>query len=115
MAMPSYHMSYDSLSTNAPYNGNSHHLGLQEVSSGGVGKFPHTRAQLSAFARQYKPAEAYESDAEQDEYGRVPQSLVNEVVSLLVEEREDELKVLLKRTYLMDEESVCTAAATVLY
>ncbi|KAF8199165.1 hypothetical protein BJ912DRAFT_951130 [Pholiota molesta] len=106
MAMPSYHMSYDPLSTNAPYNGNSHHLGLQELSSGGVGKFPHTRAQLSAFARQYKPAEAYESDAEQDEYGRVPQSLVNEVVSLLVEEREDELKGLLKRTYLMDEESI---------
>ncbi len=44
MAMPSYNMSYDSLSTNAPYNGNSH--GLQEV-----GKFPHTRAQLSALAR----------------------------------------------------------------
>ncbi|KAF9478289.1 hypothetical protein BDN70DRAFT_836377 [Pholiota conissans] len=103
MAMPSYHMSYDPLSTNAPYNG---HLGAQELSSGGVGKFPHTRAQLSAIARQYKPVETYESDAEQDEYNKVPPSLVNEVVSLLVGEREEELKSLLQRTYSMDEESV---------
>ncbi|KAF8972628.1 hypothetical protein BDZ97DRAFT_1901162 [Flammula alnicola] len=72
----------------------------------GVGKFPHTRAQLSAIARQYKPLENYDSDAENDEYNRVPQSIVNEVVSLLIDEREDELKALLKTTYSMDDESV---------
>ncbi len=38
----------------------------------------------------------------------VPSSLVNEVVSLLVDEREDELQALLKRTYAMDDQSVCS-------
>lgn len=99
-----YNMSYDSLSTNAPYN-NGH--GLQE--SGGVGKFPHTRAQLSAFARQYKPNESYESE-ELDDYHKVPTSLVNEVVSLLTDERDDELQDLLKRMYSMNEQSVCISA-----
>lgn len=100
MAMPSYNMSYDPLSTNAPYNGNNH--GLQEV-----GKFPHTRAQLSAFARKYKPSDTHDSELE-DEYSRVPNSLVNEVVSLLVDERDDELQALLKRTYAMDDQNVCS-------
>jgi hypothetical protein len=103
MAMPVYHMAYDPLSTNSPYNNS-----LQEPpSSGSMGKFPHTRAQLSAIARQYKPQDSYDSDAEADEYNRVPQSIVNEVVSLLVDEREDELKTLLKTNYVMDDESVC--------
>jgi hypothetical protein len=102
MAMPVYHMAYDPLSTNAPYNNS-----LQELPPGNVGKFPHTRAQLSAIARQYKPLDVYDSDAEADEYNRVPQSIVNEVVSLLVDEREDELKTLLKTNYVMDDESVC--------
>jgi len=99
MAMPVYHMAYDPLSTNSPYNNS-----LQEPPS--LGKFPHTRAQLSAIARQYKPLDNYDSDAETDEYNRVPQSIVNEVVSLLVDEREDELKTLLKTNYVMDDESV---------
>lgn len=102
MAMPVYHMAYDPLSTNSPYNNS-----LQEPSSGNMGKFPHTRAQLSAIARQYKSLDNYDSDAEADEYNRVPQSIVNEVVSLLVDEREDELKTLLKAHYVMDDESVC--------
>jgi len=101
MAMPVYHMAYDPLSTNSPYNNS-----LQEPPSN-MGKFPHTRAQLSAIARQYKPLDNYDSDAEADEYNRVPQSIVNEVVSLLVDEREDELKTLLKANYVMDDESVC--------
>ncbi|KDR67921.1 hypothetical protein GALMADRAFT_257406 [Galerina marginata CBS 339.88] len=84
---------YHPLSTNAPY-------GLQES---GVGKFPHTRAQLSAIARQYK---TYETDAETDDYTRVPPRLVNEVVSLLIDEREDDLKALLKSTYGIDDETV---------
>jgi hypothetical protein len=101
--MPVYHMAYDPLSTNAPYNGASN--SLQEPK--GMGKFPHTRAQLSAIARQYKPLENYDSDAEGEEFNRVPQSIVNEVVSLLADEREDELKALLKMNYAMDDESVC--------
>ncbi|KAF8998588.1 hypothetical protein BDQ17DRAFT_1362072 [Cyathus striatus] len=69
-------------------------------------KFPHTRAQLSAIARQRKPPESYDSDAEHDDYNRVPSSLVNKVVSLLVDENEDDLKVLLKETYSMNNETV---------
>ncbi|KAJ3497206.1 hypothetical protein NLJ89_g10379 [Agrocybe chaxingu] len=106
MAMPAFQTAFDPLSTNAaPY-------GLQRNNSNGLepsggGKFPHTRAQLSAIARQYKPLENYDSDAENDDYNRVPQSLVNEVVSLLVDEKEDELKTLLKTTFGMDGDIVC--------
>ncbi|KAJ3568150.1 hypothetical protein NP233_g5909 [Leucocoprinus birnbaumii] len=69
-------------------------------------KFPHTRAQLSAIARQYKPGDAYETEADVDDLNRVPSSLVNKVVSLLVDEKEDELKALLKETYGLDDETV---------
>lgn len=106
MAIPSYHMAYDPLSTNAPYSGGIHHHALHEPPPVGMGKFPHIRAQLSAIARQYKPLENYDSDAETDEYNKVPNSLVSEVVSLLVDEREDELKVLLKTSFSMDDDSV---------
>lgn len=73
-----------------------------------VPRFPHTRAQLSAIARQNKPLDNYDSDAEGEEYNRVSSSLVSRVVALLVDEHEDELKVLLKSTYGMDEETVCS-------
>ncbi|ESK97727.1 zinc finger ccch type domain containing protein [Moniliophthora roreri MCA 2997] len=70
-------------------------------------KFPHTRAQLAAFARQHKPSDSYDSDAEAlDDLGRVSSSFVNKVVSLLGDEREDELKALLKETYGFDDQSV---------
>ncbi|KAF8159765.1 hypothetical protein B0H34DRAFT_417010 [Crassisporium funariophilum] len=98
MAMP-YHLAFEPLSVSYATN----HLQQPPSSSG---KFPHTRAQLSAIARQYKPLESYDSDAENDDFNRVPYSLVNEIVSLLVEEKEDELKVVLKATYTMDDESV---------
>lgn len=62
-------------------------------------RFPHTRAQLSALARQYKPADSYDSDAEGDDLNRVSPTLVSRVVSLLDHEHEDELKRLLKDTY----------------
>lgn len=71
-----------------------------------IPKFPHIRAQLSAFARQYKPVDSYDSDAEGDEFGRAPSSLVNRVVALLDDEQEDELKQLLREIYGIDEETV---------
>ena len=70
-------------------------------------RFPHTRAQLSALARQYKPADSYDSDAEGDDLNRVSPTLVARVVSLLDHEHEDELKRLLKDTYSgLDDEAV---------
>ncbi|KAJ7132079.1 hypothetical protein C8R44DRAFT_612099 [Mycena epipterygia] len=69
--------------------------------------FPHTRAQLSAIARQYKPlpSDVYDGDAD-DDFSRVSSELVEQVVSLLVNEREDELKAVLKAAYGMDDEMV---------
>ncbi|KAF5361727.1 hypothetical protein D9756_002570 [Leucocoprinus leucothites] len=69
-------------------------------------KFPHTRAQLSAIARQCKPGEPYETEPDADDLNRVPSSLVNKVVSLLVDEKEDDLKALLKETYDLDDDTV---------
>jgi len=69
-------------------------------------KFPHTRAQLAAFARQYKSSDDHDTDPDVDELSRVPTSLVNKVVALLVDEREDELKTLLKDTYNVDDHTV---------
>ena len=65
-------------------------------------KFPHTRAQLAAVARQFK---LDDSESESDD-NRLPPSFVNQIVSLLVDEKEDELKILLKNTFAMDEDSV---------
>jgi hypothetical protein len=72
-------------------------------------KFPHTRAQLSAIVRQNKPLDSYDSDADGDEFSRVSSSFVSKVVSLLDNEQEDELKILLKGTYGMDDEMVESA------
>ena len=72
-----------------------------------VHKFPHTRAQLAAFSRQYKASDSYDSDVEGDELAKVPSAFVNRVVSLIVEEREDHLKELLKDTYGIDDQAVC--------
>ncbi|KAI0629184.1 hypothetical protein C8Q77DRAFT_1161369 [Trametes polyzona] len=59
-------------------------------------RFPHTRAQLAAIARQYKP-DAY-GDAESD-VSAISSSFVGRVVGLLDGEREDEVKSLLKDTF----------------
>ena len=67
-----------------------------------TGKFPHTRAQLAAIARQFR---LDDSESELDD-NRLPQSFINQIVSLLVDEKEDELKVLLKTTFAMDDDSV---------
>ncbi|KAH9946502.1 hypothetical protein B0H21DRAFT_743133 [Amylocystis lapponica] len=57
--------------------------------------FPHTRAQLSAIARQYKP---YDNDLDTED-GRVNSAFVARVANLLDNEHEDELKTLLKDTF----------------
>ncbi|GLB43441.1 putative DUF1771 [Lyophyllum shimeji] len=69
-------------------------------------KFPHTRALLSVIARQHKPLENYDSDADADEFNRVSPALVNRVAALLADEQEDELKTLLRTTYGMDDETL---------
>lgn len=85
----------------------SHAFSLGDDSSSSVSKFPHTRAQLSAIARQYRPIDHYGSDPDgDDDFSRVSSSFVNTVVALLVDEKEDELKTLLKRTYGMDNDMV---------
>lgn len=72
-----------------------------------IPKFPHTRAQLSLIGRQHKPLEIQETDLDPDESSRVPTTLVVKVASLLDEEKEDELKDLLKEVYnITDGESV---------
>ena len=70
-------------------------------------KFPHTRAQLAAWARQQKHSDSYDSDAEgTDELNRVSSTTLNKVIGLLVDEREDELKTLLKETFGFDDQQV---------
>lgn len=86
------------------------------IGLGGV-KFPHTRAQLTFIARHYKPLDPHpqyeggaddEVDNENDtENEKVTQQVVNQVVRLLGDEREDELKGLLKRQFGVDGDSVC--------
>jgi hypothetical protein len=71
-----------------------------------IPKFPHTRAQLSLIARQHKPLDGIDGDVDGDDFSRVSPTLVSRVVSLLVEEQEDELKAFLKKIYNMDDDTV---------
>jgi hypothetical protein len=69
-------------------------------------RFPHTRAQLSAISRLYKPADSGDNDAEPDD-SRITASFVAKVASLLDLEHEDELKALLKANFSgMDDDMV---------
>ncbi|KAF7317962.1 hypothetical protein MKEN_00884500 [Mycena kentingensis (nom. inval.)] len=67
------------------------------------GSYAHTRAQLLSIARQYKPlpSDVYESDDAEDD-PRVTPEFIDQVVSLLKEEQEDELKRELKAAYGVD-------------
>ena len=87
-------------------------------------KFPHLRSQLSTIAREYRfrklapgaasslgsSSSGAESDADDgnrvDEEARVSSSLIREVAALLDEEKEDDLKELLKKTFEMDNDAV---------
>ena len=69
-------------------------------------RFPHIRAQLSAIYQQHKgPLESCEDT--EDELTRITTSLVTKVASLLGDEREDELKMLLKTSLGVDDDTVC--------
>ncbi|KAH7927871.1 hypothetical protein BV22DRAFT_1006044 [Leucogyrophana mollusca] len=77
------------------------------VISGQAHKFPHTRAQLSAIIRQHKPLlDNCDGEPEIDDSSRISSSFVSKVAGLLADEQEDDLKVLLKTTYGVDDESV---------
>ncbi|KAF7356826.1 hypothetical protein MVEN_01018100 [Mycena venus] len=67
--------------------------------------YAHTHAQLVAIARQYKPLPTDGYDPDPDD-ARVPPKLVEQVVQLLRDEQEDELKALLKSAYDLDDETV---------
>ncbi|KAJ6485927.1 hypothetical protein C8R45DRAFT_870368 [Mycena sanguinolenta] len=67
--------------------------------------YSHTRAQLVAIARQYKPLPTDGYDPDPDDV-RVPPKLVEQVVQLLRNEDEDQLKDLLKAEYDLDEETI---------
>ncbi|KAH9479631.1 hypothetical protein JR316_0008226 [Psilocybe cubensis] len=97
MATAAYHPPYDPLSTNAPYAPKP-----SLPNDNPAPKFPHTRAQLAALARQFKPLDPYDDD----DNDRVPPRLLNQVISLLIDEREDDLKSLLKAAFGVDDHSV---------
>ncbi|KAJ3555516.1 hypothetical protein NM688_g2531 [Phlebia brevispora] len=61
-------------------------------------RFPHTRAQLTAIARQYRPLDNYDDDND-DDSSRITSAFVTRVAALLDSEHEEELKVLLKDTF----------------
>src|SRR6266404_323664 len=61
-------------------------------------RFPHTRAQLYAISRLYKPADSCDNETEPDD-SRVSSALVAKVASLLDHEHEDELKAILKASF----------------
>lgn len=61
-------------------------------------RFPHTRAQLTAIARQYRPLDNYDDDND-DDSSRITSAFVARVATLLDGEREEELKMLLKDTF----------------
>ena len=70
-------------------------------------RFPHTRAQLAAIARLYKP-DAFAADAEADPSNIISSSLVSRVAALLDGEREDDIKHLLKDMFgPMSDDEVC--------
>lgn len=64
-------------------------------------KYPHTRAVLAAIGASMRPpdVDSVDTDQDGDEGQRVSPALVSRVVTLLQEEKEDELKEHLKQTF----------------
>ncbi|KAL0060888.1 hypothetical protein AAF712_012352 [Marasmius tenuissimus] len=81
---------------------------LSHAEASSTHKFPHTRAQLASFARQQKSSnDSHDSDADPiEDLNGVSSTLANKVIALLVDEREEELKKLLKETYSFDDQQV---------
>ncbi|KIY69226.1 hypothetical protein CYLTODRAFT_420941 [Cylindrobasidium torrendii FP15055 ss-10] len=95
-------MSLLSLPSDPGYLSDSGELNVEELTEP---KYPHTRAQLSSLARQYRQPDNVDSDIEQDDIPRVPTSFVKRVVAMLVDEREDELKMLLQSAFGLDHDT----------
>ena len=72
-------------------------------------RFPHTRAQLTAIARQYRPLDNYEDDNESGS-ASISSALVARVATLLDAEREEDLKNLIRDSFgpSIDDEEVCS-------
>jgi hypothetical protein len=71
-------------------------------------RFPHTRAQLTAIARQYRPLDNYDDDNDGGSSG-ISSALVARVASLLDAEREEDIKNLLRDSFgpSIDDDEVC--------
>jgi len=82
-----------------------------EQSSATSTKYPHTRAILAAIAASVKlrDSESLDTDQDGDEGHRISPALVSRVVTLLQEEKEDELKQHLKRAFSIPETVVSDA------
>lgn len=92
LAPPTIAVPFDpSIRSGSPALSNTHDLSVYP-------RFPHTRAQLTAIARQYRPLDNYEDDNE-DGSNRITTALVARVASLLEAEREEDLKNLLKDSF----------------
>ena len=74
-----------------------------DQSSAASAKYPHTRAILAAIAASAKlsDTESLDTDQDGDEGQRISPALVSRVVTLLQEEKEDELKEHLKQAFSM--------------
>ena len=80
-------------------------------------RFPHTRAQLTAIARQYRPLDNYEDDNESGS-ASISSALVARVATLLDAEREEDLKNLIRDSFgpsIDDEEVCCQTSSSLLY
>jgi len=74
-----------------------------------VQRFPHTRAQLLAIFRQHRgSSDSFDGDGDGDESSRISTSLVTKVAGLLANEQEDEVKALLKTTWGVEDDMVCS-------
>ena len=97
-----------SLPIHIPFaNGSNGVDAAHDPASSAAARFPHTRAQLAELARQYKPQA---DDENTEDAQRVPPSHVVAVASLLLEEKEEDLKEHLRETYGMDDDTVGSAA-----
>ena len=100
--------------TPVPYTNGGGLLGSKPRSSETMvsPRYPHTRAQLAAVARQHRAVDSVDT-GDEDDASRISASLLSKVVGLLVDEEEDELKDALKEAFPdMNDDAVCFVAYT---